>query len=141
VISSLQPQARGGSEAGSVEDGIAGWVDMYNAGDAPAMLTRLHPQVEFRPLPVGNWESVYRGASGFAEWVARARTTEPGHSLVAEEVNALPGGRVLIVGTVVIASGVREPFCALHEVRDGRIARAHYWLTTPETLRHVGYLD
>jgi hypothetical protein len=137
VISPLETQARGAIELVSARD----WIDKYNAGDAAAMLARLHPQVEFRPLPVGDWDQVYRGTSGFAEWLARARTIEPGHSLSSDQFNVLPDGRILIVGTVVVANGVREPFCALHEVRDGLLVRAYYWLTTPETLRHVGYLD
>jgi SnoaL-like protein len=117
------------------------WLDPYNGGDLRAMLAWVHPDVEFRPFLLGERTEVYRGRSGVSKWLLRARKLEPRRSLLVDEVRALAGGRFLAVGTTVFGAGVRTPFCALHEFRDGLLIKVQHWLTTPERLGRLGYID
>jgi hypothetical protein len=141
MASPIEVQPRGGRESFSAEAWIAHWADPYNASDVHGMLVWLHPQVEFRPLLLGEWEEVYRGRAGVAEWLLRARNLEPKRSLLVDEVRPLPDARFLVVGTMVFGDTVRARFCGLNELRDGLLVGVQHWLTTPEALQHVGHID
>jgi hypothetical protein len=141
VASPSEAQQGHACESASADSWMVHWIDPYSTDDVGAMLGCLHPQVEFRPLLLRESSDVYRGRSGVADWLLRVRNGEPRRSLLVDEVRPLPDGRVLVVGTMVFGRGVRATFCALNELRNGLLVKVQQWLTTPETLERLGYID
>ena len=98
-------------------------------GDLDAVLSYIHPDVEWRPAlgPGGMEGNVYRGKAAYERWL-REELPEVWENFRGEdlEFTELPGGRVLLLGYLHgrgRASGaeVRVPFGQLARFRDGLV--------------------
>jgi ketosteroid isomerase-like protein len=119
--------------------GLAG----FNSEGADGVLPLLHEDFEARPFPEWPGPSVYRGHDGFrqlaSEW------TENFDEYSWEEERAIPVGDNVVVGLVyhqarIRGTGVpiRQQMGGVWTVRDGKVAKADFFLTWEEALEAAG---
>jgi hypothetical protein len=131
------------SAAGAPETIIARWIGAFNMRDLPGMLACLDRDVDFHPLKLrGVASGGYRGQEGVERWFAELTARGLEHRIVVAEIRVLPSGAILTVGGLSFADEpAGTPVCAVHQIDDGLIVTAHHYMSDPDTLLRLGFLE
>jgi hypothetical protein len=102
---------------------ILRWVNAFNARNLDALLSCLHPEVDFRPLKLLGIDRAYRGHEGVRVWFGRIDALHYRHRIELSEVREASRGQLLAIGTLSVPGhGSVVPFCASHRISDDLIA-------------------
>jgi hypothetical protein len=102
---------------------ILRWVNAFNARNLDALLSCLHPEVDFRPLKLLGIDRSYQGHEGVRVWFGRIDALHYRHRIELSEVREASGGQLLAIGALSVPGhGSVVPFCASHWIRDDLIA-------------------
>jgi ketosteroid isomerase-like protein len=115
-------------DADTIRAGLAA----LNKRDIEGMLATLRPDAELVPLRAVLEGTVYRGHEGLRRWLADMADDWDDLRIEPEEVRALEGGRVLVLGRFHArgkSSGVwlDQPAAWICELVDGMVARIRFF--------------
>jgi hypothetical protein len=139
VIAAPSPTRTGAAVSQSHAVLVGSFISAFNLRDLDGMLAWLAGDVEFHPLKVHGIADGYRGHAGVKEWFTRIVAFDDEHRIVVGAIEPLSAGRVLAVGHLELGDArLTTPFCGIHRVRDGLIARSHHYMSDLETLYRLG---
>ena len=103
-----------------------------NRRDVDAMLATLQPDCELIPLRAVLEGTVYHGYDGLRQWLTDMAEDWDDLRIDSDEVRALGGGRVLVLGRFRArgkSSGVSidQPAAWICELVDGKVARIRFF--------------
>ena len=111
-----------------------------NRRDVDAMLATLQPDCELIPLRAVLEGTVYHGYDGLRRWLTDMAEDWDDLRIDSEEVRALNGGRVLVLGRFHArgkSSGVSldQPAAWICELVDGKVARIRFFADADVALK------
>jgi ketosteroid isomerase-like protein len=126
-------------------DALRRGYEALNRGDVSAVLTHVHPEVEFVPL-VGNLDGrIYRGHEGMTDYVATMRSEWEQIGWDVRRLEEVDAGRVLAVvrmhGRSHRGISVDQEVGVVAEMHDGRATRLTTYPNAAEALEAVGLAE
>jgi ketosteroid isomerase-like protein len=112
------------------------WLVAYNQRDLGELLVLADPDIVVRPL---RWVArrEYRGHDGVREWIADVEAEPDSREVDTHAIGQLSDGRIIVEGMLQDAE---SSFTSIYEVRDGRIAALHGYLSQRRLLEEIGVL-
>jgi hypothetical protein len=118
---------------------VAGWLGAFNAHDLDGMLSRMDPQVDFRPLRMSGAEPSYEGHDGVRRWFETHMLWGDGHRLDVSELRDTGEGWVLLIGALELPGQPKKvQVCATYRVPEGLIVAARHYFSDLGVLERVG---
>jgi ketosteroid isomerase-like protein len=114
-------------------------IDAFNGRRLQELQVLMCEDSEVWPLRPAT-HSVYRGRLGIEQWFGDLASRGRDDRITVDRTRAAAGGRIVAMGSVDIGA-VNAAFMAVHELRDGLIARAHHYFSDESLLRRIGVID
>jgi ketosteroid isomerase-like protein len=114
-------------------------IDAFNGRRLRELQGLMCEDIEVWPLRPAT-HSVYRGRAGIAQWLGDLERRGRDDRITVEHTRPAVDGRIVAMGSVDIGI-VNAAFMAVHELRDGLIARAHHYFSDESLLRRIGIID
>lgn len=114
-------------------DVVRRWIDAYNGGDDDGLLALAHDDVVLRPMRF-HGRREYRGIDGVRRLLVDIAANRP--RFICEDLEALDATRVLAEGSLQDVG----PAVNVYEVRDGKVASVHGYLSDRPVLEHLGII-
>jgi ketosteroid isomerase-like protein len=135
--------ARGAiGDAKTIEELVRGYVAAFNQRDADAMIVLSDPGIVNYPIALSHGtRGGYLGHRGLRTWIGEMVANDPGHAIVARDVQKLDAGRWAVLGELIIDQQPVSPFASVIDVsRGGMITEVREYLSEETLLREVGHL-
>lgn len=131
--------ARSADRSGDSCDVVLLAIEAFNRRRLKDLLELVCEDIEMWPLrPTAR--SVYRGRAGIEQWLGDLERRGRDDRITVEKARPAADGRILAMGSVDIGI-VNAAFMAVHDLRDGLIARAHHYFSDETLLRRIGVID
>lgn len=114
-------------------------IDAFNRRHLRELQRLACEDIEVWPLRPAT-HSVYRGHLGIEQWLNDLEQRGRDDRITVERTHAAAGGRIIAMGSVDIGI-VNAAFMAVHDLREGLIARAHHYFSDESLLRRIGIID
>lgn len=114
-------------------------IEAFNGRRLEELQGLMCEDIEVWPLRPAT-HSVYRGWLGIEQWLADLEHRGRDDRITVEHTRSATGGRIVAMGSVDIGI-VNAAFMAVHELRDGLIARVHHYFSDESLLRRIGIID
>ncbi|MFN8112607.1 MAG: nuclear transport factor 2 family protein [Solirubrobacterales bacterium] len=136
------PAESGSADAQSNEETIGGWFTAFNHRDLDGMLARFDPAIEFRPLRFPGVDHIYEGHEGVRSWFEAVMGGNHVHRIDADEFRDMDDGRILVSGSVSLASvGGIAPFSGIYALEASLIRQASHYFTPSTVLDRLGIIE
>jgi ketosteroid isomerase-like protein len=129
-------------DAQAIEELLRGYVAAFNRRDADAMIELSDPDIVNYPMAISRGtRGGYVGHRGLQRWIGEMRGNDPGHAILAREVQKVEPGRWAVLGDLVIDEQPVSPFASLIGVSPrGTIVEVREYLSEEALLRELARL-
>lgn len=118
------------------------WVNAFNARNLDALLSCLHPEVDFQPLKLIGIDRSYHGHDGVRVWLGRLEALHYRHRIDLSDIREGSRGQLLAIGTLSVADHrAVVPFCASHRIKDKLVVLVRHYPREPDSVERIGLLE
>jgi ketosteroid isomerase-like protein len=129
-------------QANTVDELVRGYITAFNRRDADSMVLLSDPDIVNHPIAISHGtRGGYVGHRGLRQWIGEMLANDPGHAILAREVQKVEPGRWAVLGDLVIDELPVSPFASLMGVSaGGTITEVREYLSEETLLRELGHL-